>query len=143
MAMQLTPNFTIFFQAAIFIAVWLGMRAFVFAPVQQALAERRRRTVEAHENAEAMIAAAQADRLHYEDSMRQRRHELAQEAERARQAAAAESDTQIGAARAQNAEKLASHRAEVAAQVEQARQALSAEAESIAAEMLQRVTGAR
>lgn len=141
--MQLTPDFTIFFQVAIFIAVWLGLRSLVFQPTQQVLAERRRRTVQAHENAEAMISAAQADRLAYEDALRKRRLELAEEAERARQAAAAESDAQIGTARAQIAEELASHRAAVAAQVEQARRALSAEAESIAAEMLQRVTGAK
>ena len=141
--MQLTPDFTIILQVAIFIVVWLGMRSLVFQPTQQVLAERRRRTVEAHENAEGMIGAAQADRLLYEDAMHKRRLELAAEAERARQAAAAESDAQIEAARAQIAAELASHRATVAAQVEQARRTLSAEAQTIATEMLQRVTGAK
>src|SRR5215468_8304204 len=121
--MQLTPDFTIILQVAIFIVVWLGLRSLVFEPTQQVLAERRRRTVEAHENAEGMMGAAQADRP--------------------RQAAAAESDAHIEAARAQIAAELASHRATVAAQVEQARRTLSAEAQTIATEMLQRVTGAK
>jgi F0F1-type ATP synthase membrane subunit b/b' len=141
--MQLTPDYTLIIQVAIFIVVWLGFRALVFEPTQQVLADRRRRTVEAHENAKGMISTALADRERYEDALRQRRIELAQEAERARQAAVSESDAQIDAARAVIAEELAAHRAALTAQVERARRALNAESESIAADMLQRVTGVK
>jgi len=140
--MQLTPDYTLIIQVAIFIVVWLGFRTLVFEPTQQVLADRRRRTVEAHESAEAMIGAAHSDQARYEEALRQRRLELAQEAERARQVALSESGAQISAVRATIAEEMAAHRAAVMAQVESARRALSAEAETIAKEMLQRVTGA-
>jgi F0F1-type ATP synthase membrane subunit b/b' len=139
--MQLTPDFSIFVQVAIFIVVWLGLRTLVFQPMQQVLAERDRRTVQAGHSAEAMISAAHADRARYDEAVHQRRLEMSQEAERARHAAIEESNDEIAAARAAIAQELAAQRAAVAAQVEVARRALGAEADAIAAEMLQRVTG--
>jgi F0F1-type ATP synthase membrane subunit b/b' len=139
--MQLTPDYTIIIQVAIFIAVWLGLRALIFTPTEHVLAVRHERTVQAHTAAEAMIAAAQADRARYEDALHQRRVLLAQEAAAARQEAAAESDRQIAATRAAIAEELGKQREAVAAQVEVARRSLAADAERIATEMLQRVTG--
>ncbi len=140
-AMQLTPDFSIIYQIAIFLAVWLGLRHLVFQPVQQVLADRRRRTVEAEHSAEAMIEAAMADRLHYEQTVHQRRVQLAQEAERARHAAIEESNHAIAAARAAIAQELGAHRTYVAAQIETARRALAGDAETFAREMLRRVIG--
>jgi F-type H+-transporting ATPase subunit b len=140
-AVNLTPDYSIVVQVAIFLAVFLGLRWLVFDPVQRVLAERARRTVEALHTAEEMIAAAHADRARYDDAVRQRRLEMAREAEAARHAAIEESNREIAAARAAISRELAAHRAAVAAQVEAARRTLSAEAEIIAAEMLQRVTG--
>lgn len=139
--MQLSPDFSIFYQVAIFLIVWLGLRHLVFEPMQQALEDRRRRTVEAEHSAEAMIEASHADRARYDEAVRQRRLELAREAEAARHAAIEESNRATGAARAVIAQELAGHRAAIAAQVETARRALQAEADTIADEMLQRVTG--
>jgi F0F1-type ATP synthase membrane subunit b/b' len=139
--MQLTPDYTIILQVAIFIAVWLGLRALVFRPTEQVLAVRHERTVQAHEAAEAMIAAAHADRARYEDALHQRRVLLAQEAATARQEAGEESDRQIAATRAAIAKELDAQRAAVTAQVEAARRSLAGEAERIADEMLQRVAG--
>lgn len=139
--MQLTPDYTIFFQVAIFIAVWLGFRALAFAPTEAVLEERNRRTVLAHQSAEAMIAAAQADRARYEDAVHRRRVQMAQESEAARHVAVEESDAQIAATRAAIALELTAQREAIAAQVETARRALAGEAEHIAVEMLQRVTG--
>ena len=142
--MQLIPDYTIFIQVAIFIAVWLGLRALVFQPMQEVLAERDRRTVQAHAVATAMIEAAHADRARYEDAVRQRRAEMAQEAGAARQTAVGESDRQIASARATIAQEQAAQRAAVSAQVERARRALAADADGIAEEMLARVSaGAR
>jgi F-type H+-transporting ATPase subunit b len=142
--MQLTPDFSIFLQVAIFIVVWLGLRAWVFGPMQTVLADRNRRTVQAGHDAEAMIAAAHADRARYEEAVHQRRLEMSQEAEHARRAAIEESNREIAAARAAIAQELATQRASVAAQVDAARRALGSEADAIAAEMLRRVTsGAR
>jgi len=138
--MQLTPDFTLFFQVAIFIAVWLGLRRLVFVPTQQVLSERDLRTVQAEHAAEALIAAAHADRARYDDAVHQRRVEIAQEAERARHAAIEESSRELADARAAIAQELASQRAAVAAQIETARRALGADAEAIAAEMLRRVS---
>lgn len=138
-AVNLTPDFTIFIQVAIFFAVFLGLRALVFDPMQKVLAERDRRTVQAKHAAEELIASAHADRARYQDSVHQRRLQMAQEAEAARRAAIEESNRQIAAARAAIGLELSSQRAAVAAQVETARRALGAEAEGIATEMLRRV----
>jgi F-type H+-transporting ATPase subunit b len=139
--MQLTPDFSIIYQIAIFLIVWIGLRTLVFEPTQQVLEDRRRRTVDAEHSAEAMIENAQSDRARYDAAVHQRRLELAREAESARHAAIEESNRTIGAARAAIGQELAAHRAEVAAQAETARRALQAEADTIADEMLRRVTG--
>ena len=139
--MNLTPDYSIVVQVAIFLAVFLGLRWLVFDPMQRVLADRARRTVEALHTAEEMIAEAHADRARYDDAVRQRRLEMAREAETARHGTIEDSNREIAAARAAVARELAANRAAVAAQVETARRALSADAEHIAAEMLQRVTG--
>lgn len=142
--MNLTPDFTIFVQVAIFLAVYFGLRRLAFDPMQRVLAERDRRTVQAQHSAEAMIAAAHADRARYDEAVHERRVQMAREAETARHAAIEESNREIAAARAAIARELATQRATVAAQVDTARRALGAQAEQIAAEMLERVVrGAR
>lgn len=138
--MQLTPDFSIFIQVAIFLCVWAGLKKLVFEPMQQVLVERDRRTVQAEHGAEQLAAAARADRRRYEDTLHQQRLRMAQEAESARHAAIEESNRQIAAARAEIARQTARQRAEVAAQVDTARRSLGAEADSIAAEMLARVS---
>jgi F0F1-type ATP synthase membrane subunit b/b' len=139
--MQLTPDYSIFIQIAIFIVVWLGLKQIVFGPMQGALAERDRRTVQAQQEAEAMIASAHSDRARYDDAVHERRLTMAQEAEAARRTAIEESNRAIANARADIARELAARRAAVAAQVESARRALGAEADGIATEMLRRVAG--
>jgi F0F1-type ATP synthase membrane subunit b/b' len=138
--MHLTPDFSIFIQVAIFVAVWVGLRRLVFTPMQQLLGERDRRTVQAQRSAEATVAAAHADRARYDAALHERRVQMAQEAEAARHAAIGESNREIAAARAAIANELAAQRAAIAAQIETARRALSADAQTIAAEMLRRVT---
>lgn len=140
---NLTPDISLLYQVAIFLGVLFGLRKLLFQPMHRVLEERDRRTVHSHHEAEVLIEAAHADRAHYEDAVRERRFEMAREAEAARQAAIAESNRQIAEARAAIVRELAAHRAAVAAQVEQARRALAAEAEGIAAEMLERVTQGR
>jgi F-type H+-transporting ATPase subunit b len=141
---NLAPDFTIFIQVAIFLAVYFGLRRLAFDPMQRVLAERDRRTVQAQHSAEAMIAAAHADRARYDEAEHQRRLQMAQEAEAARHAAIEDSNREIAAARAAIGRELATQRAAVAAQVDAARRALGSEAEEIANEMLQRVIrGAR
>ena len=141
--MKLYPDLSLFIQVAIFLIVWLGLRRFAFAPMQEALDERHRRTVEAEHSAEAMVAAAHADRARYEEAVRERRLEMAQEAERARHSAIEDSNRQLAAARAEIARDLAAHRAVIAAQVEAARRTLAADAENLGAEMLQRAVRGR
>lgn len=136
--MKLYPDFSLFVQVAIFLIVWIGLRRWAFGPMQSALDERHRRTVEAEHATEQMIAAAHADRARYEEAVRERRLEMAQEAERARHAAIEESNRQIADARAVIARDLAAHRAAIAHQVDAARRALASDAESLGAEMLQR-----
>jgi F0F1-type ATP synthase membrane subunit b/b' len=139
--MQLGPDYSIFVQVAIFIIVWLGLKSLAFTPFQRVLAERDRRTLQAEHTARELAAGAEADRVRYNDALREQRHRMMQEAEAARRNAIEESNQQIAAARADIARQLAHQRAEVATQVEAARGALASEAEQVAAEMLARVTG--
>lgn len=138
--MNLTPDWSILLQVAIFLVVYFGLRKLIFEPMQAVLDERNRRTVQAEHTAEQLIETAHGDRATYEDSVRARRSEMAREAEAARHGAIEESNRQIAEARAAISRELASHRAAIAAQVEQARRALADQAESIAGEMLERVT---
>lgn len=138
--MQLTPDWSILYQIAIFVIVWLGLRYLVFEPTGEVLTDRRRRTIDAEHAADAMAQGALAERARYEEAIHQRRLHLAQEAEAARHAAIEESNRAIGAARAAIAQELATHRAAIAAQVDTARRSLGAEAARIADEMLLRVT---
>jgi F-type H+-transporting ATPase subunit b len=137
---NLTPDWSILYQVAIFLVVYFGLRKLIFEPMQHVIAERNRRTVQAEHTAEHLIEAAHADRAKYDESVRERRATMAREAEAARHAAIEESNRQIGEARNAISRELASHRAAIAAQVEQARRALSEQADSIATEMLDRVT---
>jgi F-type H+-transporting ATPase subunit b len=136
---NLIPDLTIFIQIAIFLVVFFGLRRLVFEPFQKMLAERDARTVQAERSAEAMIAAAHADRARYEEAVREQRANLAREAEAARHEAMQAANREIAAARAEIARELAAHRAAVAAEVDGARRALAAQADRIADEMLQRV----
>jgi F-type H+-transporting ATPase subunit b len=140
---NLIPDTSLLYQVAIFLGIFFALRKLMFQPIQRLLEERDRRTVHAQHEAEDLIKAAHADRAHYEEAVRERRLEMAREAEAARRAAIEESNRQITEARAAIARELAAHRAAIAAQVEQARRALAAQAESIAAEMLERVTQGR
>jgi F-type H+-transporting ATPase subunit b len=140
---NLTPDISLLYQVAVFLVVFFGLRKLLFQPMQRVLEERARRTVHAQHGAEDLIEAAHADRTRYDDAVRERRIEMAREAEAARHAAIEESNRQIAETRAAIAHELAAHRAAIAAQVEQASRALAAQAESIAAEMLERVTQGR
>ena len=139
--MQLSPDHTIVFQILFFVIFWMVFKALVVGPTVQVLDERHRRTVHAAQDAEALAAAAEADRVRYDQKLLEQRHQMAQEAESARHAAIAASNDEIAAARAKIALDLAQRRERVAEQVEQARRALASEAEQVAVEMLARVTG--
>ena len=138
--MQLAPDYTIFFQVALFILFWMVFKALVVGPTTAVLDERHRRTVQAGLDAEQLAADAVADRARYDHKLLEQRHLMAQEAEAARHAAIAASNDEIAAARSKIMLDLAHRREQVARQVEEARRALGSEAEQVAAEMLDRVS---
>lgn len=138
--MQLSPDYTIFAQVALFVIFWMVFKSFVVGPTTQVLAERHRRTVQAAQDAEQLAAAAEADRARYDQRLLEQRHAMAQEAEAARHAAIAASNEEIAAARAKISLDLAHRREAVARQVDDARRALANEADQVAAEMLDRVS---
>jgi F0F1-type ATP synthase membrane subunit b/b' len=137
--MQLAPDFTIIAQVALFIIFWMVFKAFVVGPTSGVLAERHRRTVQAAHDAEQLAAAAEEDRIRYDQRLLEQRHKMAQEAEAARHNAIAASNDEIAGARTKISLDLAHRREIVARQVDDARRALAAEAEQVAAEMLARV----
>ena len=139
--MQLAPDYTIIAQVALFIIFWMVFKAFVVGPTSGVLAERHRRTVQAGIDAEQLAAAAEEDRLRYDQRLLEQRHQMAQEAEAARRNAIAASNEEIAGARTNISLDLAHRRETVARQVEEARRALGDEAEQVAAEMLKRVAG--
>lgn len=138
--MQLVPDYTIFAQVALFIIFWMAFKTLVVGPTTEVLAERHRRTVQAGHDAEALTAAAEADRVRYDQRLLEQRHAMAQEAEAARHAAITASNEEIAAARARISLDLAHRRETVARQVDEARRALANEAEQVATEMLARVS---
>jgi F0F1-type ATP synthase membrane subunit b/b' len=141
--MQLAPDYTIFAQVALFIIFWMVFKAFVVGPTSEVLAERHRRTVQAGHDAEQLAAAAEEDRVRYDQRLLEQRHQMAQEAEAARHNAIAASNEEIAGARAKITLDLGHRRETVARQVADARRALTDEAEQIAGEMLARVSGSR
>ncbi len=138
--MDLTLDYSFAIQLATFIILWIGLKRLLFDPVLQVLDERAKRTVAAQAEAERMIASADAAREAYERSIHELRVEMAHEAATARAAAQDEYQRTLAEARAAATEELVAMRAAVAAQVETARRQLAEHADTVAAEMLERVT---
>lgn len=139
--MQLFPDQTIFVQLALFIIFWQVFQYLVVGPMNQVLAERERRTVQAEVTATELAEAVGADRARYEERLHEQRLRMAREAELARHAAIEAANGEIAAARMAITRELAHLREQVGKQVAEARRTLAAEAETIAAEMLARVAG--
>ena len=78
--MQLAPDYTIFFQVALFVVFWMVFKALVVGPTTEVLDERHRRTVQAGHDAEQLAADAVADRARYDQKLLEQRHLMAQEA---------------------------------------------------------------
>ena len=141
--MQLFPDSSIIIQVILFIIIWAGLKRLILDPMSRVLNAREERTVGTEDFAAQLVAAAQTDRDEYEQAIRARRLEMAQESAVARQAAQAESNRALAAARAAATQELTKNRAALAVQVDTARQSLTAGSQQMAGEMLERVTSKR
>lgn len=139
--MSLDIDISFLYQVATFVVLWLALKTIIFDPTLAVLDARARRTSGAKHDARDFAAQSETARADYEAALRDARAKLAQESEAARQAAHAEHARQIAAARAAAAEQLARQRETVAAQIAEARRSLAAEAQTLAFDMLDRVSG--
>jgi len=139
--MNLVPDYSLFLQVLTFLVLWICLKRLLFDPVLRVLALREERTVGARARADELTAVAETDRARYQESIRAARVRLGEEAEAARKVAEEEYAALVARERAAANEELTRMRAGMQAQVAAARQTLAAEAETIATEMLERVTG--
>jgi len=139
--MELTPDFSLVVQVIFFIVLWMGLKRLLFGPVLEVLDSRHERTIGTMEKAAEVKASAEAVREDCGQAVREARMKLAREAEEARKSARDEHATVLASARKDAADEIARFRASLAEQVGKARSALEKEAQSIAAQMLDRVTG--
>lgn len=135
------PDFSFIVQIISFLLLWAALKRLTFDPVMRVLEQREERTRGGLAEAEHCRAAARSAEAEYEQSLRQVRQSVSQEADAARKEAAAEQQRQMAAARAAADEELTRMRREIATQVEEARKSLSEEARSIATQMAERVSG--
>ena len=139
--MNLQLDYSLFAHLVLFIILWIALKRTLFVPVLDMLEARRDRTVGALERAAVVTASAEATREDCAQAVREARMKLAREAEEARKAGQGEHANVLATARAEAADELTRFRASLAEQVGQARKTLDAEAQTIAAQMLDRVTG--
>ena len=142
--MELFPDKTVFVQIVAFIILWAVLKRLVFEPIMDALDARNGRTVAARAQAEQLLAAAEAARGEYEQSLQHTRARMAQEAGAARAAAQEEANRALHETREAANEELRSMRADVQGQIETARRTLATQADALAEEMVSTVMkGAR
>ena len=139
--MNLVPDYSFFWQILTFLVLWICLKRLLFDPVMQVLEAREQRTVGTRARAGELMAIAERDRQEYEQSIHAARARLAQESETARKAALEEAASRLAKERATAVEDLVRLRGSLETQVGEARQSLAGEAETIAAEMLARVSG--
>jgi F-type H+-transporting ATPase subunit b len=134
--MELFPDKTVFVQIVAFIILWAVLKRLVFEPVMDALDARNGRTVAARAHAEQLLAAAEAARGEYEQSLTRSRARMAQEAGAARAAAQEEANRALHETREAANEELRRMRADVQGQIETARGSLATQADALAEEMV-------
>jgi F-type H+-transporting ATPase subunit b len=142
--MELFPDKTVFVQIVAFIILWAVLKLLVFEPIMDALDARTGRTVAARAQAEQLLAAAEAARGEYEQSLQRTRARMAQEAGAARAAAQEEANRALHDTREAANEELRRMRTDVQGQIETARRTLATQADALAEEMVSTVMkGAR
>ena len=139
--MQLIPDYSLVLQILIFVVLWQILKRILFEPFQKVLKERERRTVGARAEAEQLRSTATGAREEYKLALRDARVRIAQESEATRKAAQEEQSKAVNEARAAAGAELTRLRATLSQQVDEARKTLAAQANTIAFEMLDRVTG--
>lgn len=141
--MSLDIDISFLYQIATFVVLWLALKRLIFEPTLAVLDARAERTSGAKRDARHLAAQSDAARADYETALRDARGKLAQESDAARKVTLDEQARLIGTARSTAAGELTRQRESVAAQVAQARQSLAPEAQTLAFEMLDRISGGR
>ncbi|HVM97426.1 MAG TPA: ATP synthase F0 subunit B [Candidatus Acidoferrales bacterium] len=141
--LTLPPDFTFVIQLVSFLILWMGMKRLLFDPMIQVLEQREARTAGARQTAAELRAAAEGSAADYDRRLQEVRVKVGAEAQSSRATIEAEERKRIGEARDQAAAQLAQLRESLARQTEEARAGIAAEAQTMAAQMVERVVGRR
>jgi len=120
----------------LFLILFFAYRSWVHAPLGRVLAERRRRTEGALEQARADMAAAEARTAEYERALRAARADIYKAQEARRQQVLEARTTAVAQARVSAEIQVQKAKAALAQDVAQAKLLLQSEAERLAAEII-------
>lgn len=137
----LQPDYTLFIQIAMFVALWQFLKWALFGPVSRVLAARAARTTGDKTRAQELRTQAEAKLAEIEAGLAEARQQGAREAEAIRRHAEGEEQKILGRYRDEALQILERGRAETRAQVEAARAPLRSEAERLAAKVIEKVLG--
>ncbi|MGE5217435.1 MAG: ATP synthase F0 subunit B [Chloroflexota bacterium] len=140
---MISLDISIFYQAVLFVILWLVLNKLLFQPYLKLLEERERRTSGAqHDSADLEQEGARL-RAQYQEKIAQAESAGYATKERILQAAREEREKVLGQARQEAADHLERVRQEIAAAVENERQLARAEGAAVAADMVSKVLGRR
>ncbi len=134
-------DWTAIIQLAIFVALFLAARVFLFKPYLRMRDDREAGIDGARREAAAMSADADARLADYESQLDAARSRANEERRKIRGDAATKQREVTEAARVKAVQAMESAQARVAEQVESARSELSPQAENLAADMVERLLG--
>lgn len=129
---DLTPNITVLYQAALLIGLWLVLRAVIFDRTTKVLEEREEKTRGALSEAQRLRSEATSLRTEYDAAIALVRREAAAARDGLRKQAEGEERSIVDGARQQAAVALERARAETARQLAEARATLEHETVDLA-----------
>jgi F-type H+-transporting ATPase subunit b len=138
---MLELNYSLALQIVLFVALWVALTRFWFAPAMRLIKERQRRSEGEVEKARALEAEVERLRHEHNAALQHARSEVQREVGEIMRQAEAEQKRLIAQASEEAQQTLTAVRARVADDVAAARKTLSAEVGAIAHEVARRVVG--
>ncbi len=139
--LEIFPDKRIVVQLLLFTALIIPIHRFLFAPIMRVLEERKQQIDGARESAEAMQGEADAVYGKYRETLRSERERVETERRDRIDNARDERVKASEAARAQAEDRISAARSEIAITLEEARGQLRAEADVLAREAASRILG--
>jgi len=135
------PDWTFFFQIALFLCLWIFLRRFLFEPGFSVLKSREQRSAGALQEASKIKAEAEAIGEQYQARLIATRAEANQRVDSTYREAEAQAQSLIDSARADAAQTVVQMRANLQQEIETARRALEESAPEFSREIAQKLLG--